>query len=71
MSKIRRVIVGTLAASALVVGGLGVGNAWAASGSGSGSGGGNGIHQGSTSDNCPHHDDGGSDSSSSDSALSL
>src|SRR5262245_6194910 len=69
MSKIRRVIVGTLAASALVVGALGVGNAWAASGSGSGRT--SSSHGGSTSSNCPHHDAGGSDSSSGTTSLSL
>ena len=72
MSKIRRVLAGTLAASALVVGGLGVGNAWAKlatspTASHDGSSASNADHHGS--DDCPHHDD--SNASSSTASLSL
>ena len=71
MSKIRRVIVAALATSALVVGGLGVGNAWARSGSNGSSGSRTATSQGSGSKDCPHDDDGGAGPSSSVTSLSL
>jgi hypothetical protein len=70
MSKIRRVLVGTLAAGVVVIGGLGVGNAWARSNSTT-------SHRTSSnashtrSDDCPNHDSGGSNGSSGTASLSL
>jgi hypothetical protein len=77
-SKIRRAIVaGTLAASTLVVGGIGAVNAWAQSSSAdtpsasqsqaTGSTGSTGsIDSRSSTDDCPNHDASAGDSSSAD-----
>jgi hypothetical protein len=72
MSKIRRVIVGTLATGVLVVGGLGVGNAWAQSSSTaspSPSRGSSSSDSGSQAHDCPNDDSG--NASSSTASLSL
>jgi hypothetical protein len=71
MTKVRRAVVGTLAASVLVVGGLGVGSAWAQSDSSATpspsqteSSGSTGSDTGSRTDDCPLGGANGSDSAS-------
>jgi hypothetical protein len=84
-SRIRRALVATtIAASALVIGGIGVSTAWAqsnataspsqsqsqSSGSGSQSGSGSGSQNGANGNNCPHDGDAtGSTGSSSNASF--